>query len=71
MIKQKVKLTLPAIKKFREAIANGKFATYLVETGEESNAGSVKVTYTRKDCPWEVTVEARRIQRNTDKNGKD
>ena len=60
MKRQKIKLSLPAIKKFREAIANGDIGTYLIETGEKANAGSVKVKYTLKNRPWVVTVEARR-----------
>ena len=62
MSRQKVKLSLPAIRKFRDAIANGNIGTYLVESGEKANAGSVKVTYTQKNCPWVVTIEARRIK---------
>lgn len=60
MKRHKVKLTLPTIKKIREAIANGKLVAYLVETGKKANAGSVNVKYTLKDCPWVVTVEVRR-----------
>lgn len=63
MKRQKIKLSLPAIKKFREAIANGDIGTYLIETGEKANAGSVKVKYTLKNRPWVVTVEARRIHK--------
>lgn len=60
MKRQKIKLSLPAIKKFREAIANGNIGTYLIESGEKVNAGSVKVKYTLKNRPWVVTVEAKR-----------
>ena len=60
MKRYKVKLSLPAIKKFREAIANGNFGNYLVEAGEKANARSVKVGYTLKNRPWVVTVEVRR-----------
>lgn len=60
MKRQKVKLTLPAIKKIRETIANGNLVASLVETGKEMNAKSVKVKYTLKDCSWVVTVEVRR-----------
>lgn len=58
---KKIKLSLPAIKKFREAIANGNIGPYLIESGEKVNAGSVKVKYTLKNRPWVVTVEAKRI----------
>lgn len=54
-------LSLPAIKKFREAIANGNIGTYLIESGEKVNAGSVKVKYAFKNRPWVVTIEAKRI----------
>lgn len=61
MKRQRRNLSLPAIKKFREDIANGNIGTYLIESGEEVNAGNVKVKYTLKNRPWVVTVEARRI----------
>ena len=64
MKRQRRNLSLPAIKKFRDAIANGKFAAYLIESGEKVNAGSVKVKYTLKNRPWVVTVEAKRIYVN-------
>ena len=64
MKRQKVKLSLPAIKKFREAIADGKLVRHLIETGKEANARSVKVEYTLKNRPWVVTVEARRKHNN-------
>ena len=64
MKRQRRNLSLPAIKKFREAIVNGNIGTYLIESGEKANAGSVKVKYARKDRPWIVTVEAKRIYNN-------
>ena len=64
MKRQRRNLSLPAIKKFRDAIANGKFAAYLIESGEKVNAGSVKVKYTLKNRPWVVTLEAKRIYKN-------
>lgn len=62
MSRHKVKLSIPAIRKFRDAITNGNIGTYLVETGEKANAGSVKVKYTLKNLPWVVTIEALRIK---------
>ena len=53
-------LTLPAIRKFREAIESGNLGGWLVESGEIASAGSVKVKYTLKDKPWIVEVIARR-----------
>ena len=64
MKRQRKNLSLPAIKKFREAIANGNIGNYLIESGKEVNAGSVKVKYTLKNRPWVVTVEAKRIYVN-------
>lgn len=61
MKRQRRNLSLPAIKKFRDAIANGKIGSYLVETGEKVNAGSVKVKYAFKNRPWVVIIEAKRI----------
>ena len=57
-------LTLPAIRKFREAIERGDLGSWLIENGEEANAGSVKVKYTLKNRPWVVTIEAKRIYDN-------
>ena len=64
MKRQKIKLSLPAIKKFREAIESGKLGGWLIESGEETNAGSVKVKYRLKNLPWVVSVEAKRIYDN-------
>lgn len=64
MKRQRITLSLPAIKKYREAIANGNIGTYLIESGEKVNAGSVKVKYAFKNRPWVVTIEAKRIYKN-------
>lgn len=60
MKRQRRNLSLPAIKKFREAIANGNIGAYLIESGEKVNAGSVKVKYAFKNRPWVITIEAKR-----------
>lgn len=57
-------LSIPAIRKFREAIESGKLGNWLIESGEKVNAGSVKVKCTLKNRPWVVTVEAKRIYDN-------
>jgi len=57
-------LSLPAIRKFREAIERGEIGGWLIESGEIASAGSVKVKYTLKNRPWVVTVEAKRIYDN-------
>ncbi len=64
MKSRKINLTLPAIRKFREAIGNGNIGAYLIESGEEVNAGSVKVKYTLKNRPWVITIEAKRRNGN-------
>ena len=64
MKRQRRNLSLPAIKKFREAIASGNIGAFLIESGEEVNAGSVKVKYTLKNRRWTVTIEAKRIYDN-------
>ena len=61
MKRQRRNLSLPAIRKFREDIVKGNIGTFLIESGENVNAGSVKVKYHLKNRPWVVTVEARRI----------
>lgn len=57
-------LSIPAIRKFREAIESGKIGNWLIEAGEETNAGSVKVKYRLKNLPWAVSIEAKRIYDN-------
>ena len=64
MKRQRKNLSLPAIRKFREAIVNGNIGTYLIESGEKVNAGSVKVKYTLNNRRWIFTVEAKRIYKN-------
>lgn len=61
MKRQRRNLSLPAIRKFREAIESGKLGSWLIDSGEKVNAGSVKVKYTLKKRPWIVNIEARRI----------
>lgn len=58
------KLNLPAIRKFREAIESGNIGRWLIESGEETNARSVKLKYKLKNRRWVVTVEAKRIYDN-------
>ena len=64
MKRQRKNLSLPAIKKFREAIESGKLGNWLIDSGEKANAGSVMVKYTLKNRRWVVTVEAKRIYDN-------
>lgn len=54
-------LSIPAIRKYREAIENGNIGGWLIEQGENTGAGSVKVKYTLKKRPWIFTIEAKRI----------
>jgi len=53
-------LSLPAIRKFREAIVRGDLGSWLVKNGEKAHAGSVKVKYALKDKPWIIEFIARR-----------
>ena len=64
MKRRKINLTLLSIRKFREAIENGKLGNWLIESGEKVNAGSVKVKYRLKNLPWVVSIEAKRIYDN-------
>lgn len=64
MRKNRKSLTLPAIRRYREAIESGKLVGWMIESGEKTNAGSVKVKYALKNSPWVVTFEAKRIYDN-------
>lgn len=55
------KLTAPAIRSLREAIEKDELGGWLIEMGEECNAGIMKVKYRLKKKPWVVTIEARRL----------
>lgn len=54
-------ISIPAIKEMREAIEKGDIGRWLIDLGENTHAGSVRVKYTLKKRPWIVTIEARRI----------
>lgn len=54
-------MSIPAIKKMREAIEKGDIGRWLIDQGEKTHAGSVRVKFTLKRRPWIVTIEARRI----------
>ena len=54
-------MSIPAIKKMREAIEKGDIGRWLIDQGENTHAGSVRVKYTLKNRPWTVTIEAKRI----------
>lgn len=61
MNRRKLKtLSIPAIRKLREAIESRNIGTWMIESGEKVNAGSVKVKYTLKNRRWTVTIEAKR-----------
>lgn len=55
-------ISIPAIRKFREAVENGTIGGFLIEAGEETNAGSISVKYRLKYKPYVITLEARRMR---------
>lgn len=55
-----LKLTVPAIRAFRRSVENEKIGDYLIKSGEETNADSVRVRFVLKKIPWAVTIEAKR-----------
>ena len=55
---RRLTLSVPAIRKLREAIERGNIGGWAVEAGEDTNAGSVCIRYTLKHKPWIVTVKA-------------
>lgn len=62
MKRQKRNLTLPTIRKFREAIVRNDLGGFLIEQCERFGAGSTKVKFHLKNKPYVVTIEARRVR---------
>lgn len=62
MNRQKIKLSLPAIKKFREAVGGNNIGGFLIDQCEYFDAGSCKVKFHLKNKPYVVTIEARRVK---------
>ena len=56
-------ITLPTIRKFREAIEKGKIGNFLIRTAEECNADNANVKCHLKNRPWIVTFEVKRIHK--------
>ena len=59
---QRRNLTLPAIRKFREAVGGNDLGSFLIDQCERFNAGSTRVRFRMKDKPYVVTIEARRVR---------
>ncbi len=57
----RMKLTLPAIRKFRESIGGNDIGGFLIDMCEKAGAGSTKVKFRIKHKPYVVTIEARRL----------
>lgn len=62
MKRQRRKLTLPAIRRFRESVDRNEFYGFLVDQCERYGAGNVKVKYRLKNKPYVITVEARKLR---------
>ncbi len=56
-------LTVPAIKKFREILKEGRMENFLIDNGEKFGAGSVRVKIYLKRRPWVLTIEAKRVKK--------
>ena len=54
-------LSLPALKRLREASERGDLAGGLIESAEEFGAGSARMRIVLKNKPWILTIEARRV----------
>ena len=54
------KLTLPAISATRCDIDYHTLVDHLIKLAEETNCGSVSVSYTLIKEPWEVTIEVKK-----------
>ena len=59
---QKRNLTLPAIRKFREAIGRNDLGGFLIEQCERLGAGSTQVKFHLKNKPYVITIEARKVR---------
>ena len=62
MKRQRNNLSLPAIKKFREAIGGNDLGGFLINQCERCGAGSCRVKFKLKNKPFVVTIEARRVR---------
>jgi len=62
MKRPRVNLTLPAIRKFREAVGGNDIGGFLIDQCEYFDAGSCKVKFHLKNKPYVVTIEARRVK---------
>ncbi len=59
---QRRNLSLPAIRKFREAIGGNDIGGFLIDQCERCGASSTKVRFRMKNKPFVVTIEARRVR---------
>lgn len=59
--RNRIRLSLPALKRLREASERGDLAGGLIESAERFGAGRVCMRIVLKNKPWILTIEARRV----------
>lgn len=58
-----INLTIPTIRKYRDAVDNGGLMEYFINMCEKAGAGSVSVKYSLKNRPYRITIKAKRLCR--------
>ena len=59
--RDRIQLSLPALKRLRDAGERGDLAGGLIESAERFGAGRVCMRIVLKNKPWILTIEARRV----------
>ena len=59
--RDRIQLSLPALKRLREAGERGDLAGGLIESAEEFGAGSARMRIVLKNKPWVITIEVRKV----------
>ena len=59
--RDRIQLSLPALKRLRDAGERGDLAGGLIERAEEFGAGSARMRIVLKNKPWVITIEVRKI----------
>ena len=59
--RDRIQLSLPALKRLREAGERGDLAGGLIESAEEFGAGSARMRIVLKNKPWVITIEVIKV----------
>lgn len=58
---RRLQLSLPALKRLREASERGDLAGGLIESAEQFGAGRARMRIVLKNKPWILTIEVRKV----------